>query len=262
MMPFSNIRVQWSQFLHQGLIWSLGSHGFWDEVVGLIFPLLYVKLSLSPHLTSFKVFPLFLVFCGLNLKCPGVGVLFVCFPVWCSLSFLDLWFDIAAAAAAAAKKLQSCPTLCDSIDSSPPGYPVPGILQARTLEWVAISFSNAGKWKVKVKSLSHVWLLATPFDINLRKFVVIVASNISFRFLVFPLYLCNTFSVRFSHSVMSDSLWPHEMQHTRPPCQSPTPGAYSNSCPSSRWCHPTVSSSVVPVSSHLQSFPASGSFME
>ena len=65
-------------------------------------------------------------------------------------------------AAAAAKSLQSCPTLCDPIDGSPPGFPVPGILQARTLEWVAISFSNAWKWKVKVKSLSCVRLLATP----------------------------------------------------------------------------------------------------
>ena len=68
-----------------------------------------------------------------------------------------------ATAAAAAKSLQSCPTLCDPIDGSPPGSPVPGILQARTLEWVAISFSNAWKWKVKVKSLSHVRLLATPW---------------------------------------------------------------------------------------------------
>ena len=67
------------------------------------------------------------------------------------------------AAAAAAKSLQSCPTLCDSMDCSPPGSPVPGILQARTLEWVAISFSNAWKWKVKVKWLSHVRLLATPW---------------------------------------------------------------------------------------------------
>ena len=65
-------------------------------------------------------------------------------------------------AAAAAKSLQSCPTWCDPIDGSPPGSPVSGILQARTLEWVAISFSNAWKWKVKVKSLSLVWLLATP----------------------------------------------------------------------------------------------------
>ena len=68
-----------------------------------------------------------------------------------------------AAAAAATKSLQSCSTLCDPIDRSPPDSPVPGILQARTLEWVAISFSNAWKWKVKVKSLSRVWLFATPW---------------------------------------------------------------------------------------------------
>ena len=66
-------------------------------------------------------------------------------------------------AAAAAKSLQLCPTLCDPIDGSPPGSPVPGILQARTLECVAISFSNAWKWKVKVKSLSRVWPSATPW---------------------------------------------------------------------------------------------------
>ena len=66
-------------------------------------------------------------------------------------------------AAAAAKSLQSCPTPCDPIDGSPPGPAVHGILQARTLEWVAISSSNAWKWKVKVKSLSHVRLLATPW---------------------------------------------------------------------------------------------------
>ena len=64
---------------------------------------------------------------------------------------------------AAAKSLQSCPTLCDPIDGSPPGSPIPGVLQARTLEWVAISFSNAWKWKVKVKSLSRIQLLATPW---------------------------------------------------------------------------------------------------
>ena len=67
-------------------------------------------------------------------------------------------------------------------------------------------------------------------------------------------------SVQFSQSVMSNSLWPHGLQHSRPPCPSPTPGAYSNSCPSCRWCHPTISSSVVPFSSCLQSFPAPGSF--
>ena len=70
--------------------------------------------------------------------------------------------EIWSARAAAAKSLQPCPTLCDPIDGSPPGSPVPGILQARTLEWVAISFSDEGKWKMKVKSLSCVRLLATP----------------------------------------------------------------------------------------------------
>ena len=66
-------------------------------------------------------------------------------------------------------------------------------------------------------------------------------------------------SVQFSRSVVSDSLWLHGLQHTRPPCPSPTPRVCSNSCPSSQWCHPTISSSVVPFSSCLQSFPASGS---
>ena len=103
-------------------------------------------------------------------------------------------------AAAAAKSLQLCPTLCD-----PPSSTAPGILQARTLEWGAIAFS-------------------------------------------------------VSHSVMSKSLWPHGLQHTRLPCPSPNPETCSNSCPSSQWCHPTISSSVIPFSSCLQSFPASGSF--
>ena len=67
-------------------------------------------------------------------------------------------------------------------------------------------------------------------------------------------------SVQFSRSVMSDSLRPHELQHARPPCPSPTPGVYSNSCPSSQWCHPAISSSVVPFSSCPQSLPASGYF--
>ena len=78
------------------------------------------------------------------------------------LARLQVWF-IPTAAAAAAESLQSCPTLCDPIDGSPPGSAIPGILQARTLAWVAISFSNAWKWKVKVKSLSCVWLFATPW---------------------------------------------------------------------------------------------------
>ena len=67
-------------------------------------------------------------------------------------------------------------------------------------------------------------------------------------------------SVQFSCSVVSDCLWPHESQHTRPPCPSPTPGVHLNSCPSSQWCHPAISCSVVPFSSCRQSLPASGSF--
>ena len=77
--------------------------------------------------------------------------------------FLQIFASMltVSSAAAAVKRLQSCPTLCNPICGSPPGFPVPGILQARTLEWVAIFFSNAWKWKVKMKLLSHVWLLAT-----------------------------------------------------------------------------------------------------
>ena len=89
---------------------------------------------------------------------------------WCHLTilssvvpFYSSFQSFSASAAAAAKSLQSCPTLCDPIDSSPPGSTVPGILQARTLEWVAISFSSTWKWKGKVKSLSCVRLFATPW---------------------------------------------------------------------------------------------------
>ena len=83
------------------------------------------------------------------------------------------------------------------------------------------------------------------------------------------MFICFTFlesaykwfsSVQFSCSVVSDSLWPHESQHARPPCPSPAPRVYPNPCPSSRWCHPAISSSIVPFSSCPQSFPALGSF--
>ena len=88
---------------------------------------------------------------------------------------------------------------------------------------------------------------------NLLNFDTYIIKLIS----VLNLYLS---SVQFSRSVMSDSLWPHELQHARPPCPSPTPGVQTNSRPSSRWCHPAISSSVVPFSSCPQSLPASGSF--
>ena len=99
----------------------------------------------------------------------------------CSVVCNFLW-----SCAAAAKSLQSCPTLCDPRDGSPPGSPVPGILQVRTLEWVAISFSNAWKWRVKVKSLSRVWLFATPWTAAYRLLHPwdFLLSNRVFRLLV------------------------------------------------------------------------------
>ena len=90
-----------------------------------------------------------------------------------------------------------------------------------------------------VQSLSHVWLFVSPWKGW------------------FPSWFS---SDQFSCSVVSNSLQPHWLQHTRLPCPSPTPRACSNSCPSSQWCHPTISTSVIPFSSSLQSFPASGSF--
>ena len=80
---------------------------------------------------------------------------------------------------------------------------------------------------------------------------------------LYDIFLFNQFliqCIQFSHSVVPDSLWPHEPQHARPPCPSPTPGVYSNSCPLSWWCHPAISSSVVPFSSCTQTLPAKGSF--
>ena len=80
-------------------------------------------------------------------------------------------------------------------------------------------------------------------------------------FPIFSSFVCPVFSsVQFNRSVMSDCLQSHGLQHSRPPCPSPTPRVYSNSCPLSQWCHPAISSSVIPFSSHLQSCPASGSF--
>ena len=87
----------------------------------------------------------------------------------------------------------------------------------------------------------------------------ILLPTVTMLYITFP-RLIHLMTVQFSHSVVSDSLRPHESQHARPPCPSPTPGVYSNSCPSNRWCHPTISSSVAPFSSCPQSLPASGSF--
>ena len=96
-------------------------------------------------------------------------------------------------------------------------------------------------------------------DIEYRFLCYTVGPCCCFLKLIYLFYLEDS-SVQFSHSVMSNSLRPHESQHARPPCPSLTPEVYPNSCPSSRWCHPAISSSVVPFSSCPQSLPASGSF--
>ena len=147
--------------------------------------------------------------------------------------------------------------------------------RTRILEWVAISSSNAWKWKVKVKSFSHVRLFTTPWTAwthqappSMRFSRQEYWSGVPFTVMLFSLNSDNMVSlltnqpntVQFSCSVMSDSLRPFEPQQARPPCPSPTPGVYTSLCPSSQWCHPTISSSVVPFSSCLQSFPTSGSF--
>ena len=126
-----------------------------DSQIHIFFPGLYQQhLMPSVHMPTGHP-------CGqLNLKRPTTELSHPSLPSHTARE----WLYFLAGAAAAAKSLQSCPTLSDPIDGSPPGSPVPGILQARTLEWVAISFSNAWKWKFKVKLLSHVRLLATPWN--------------------------------------------------------------------------------------------------
>ena len=117
---------------------------------------------------------------------------------------------------------------------------VHGILQARILGWVTFPFSRRSSQPRDRTQVSR----------TAGGFFTIWATKGSIP----PAW------VQVSRSVMSDSLRPHGLQHTRLPCPSPTLRAYSNSCPFSWWCHPTISSSVIPFSSHLQSFPAAGSF--
>ena len=181
-----------------------------------------------------------------------------------------------------------CLALCNPRDCSLPGPSVHGIFQARILEWVAVYFSRGSfqprdwTWiscvscvgRQVLYQLSHQGSLFSLIRqcLLLGETSLLVTSIHWFYFFyvwyMILLLLCvvlttNTYfklSVKFSHSVVSDSLWPHGLQHARLPCPSPTSKACSNSCPSSRWYHPTISSSVVPFSSHFQSFPASGSF--
>ena len=126
------------------------------------------------------------------------------------------------------------------MDYSLPASSVHGILQERILEWIAIPISRES-------SLSRDW---TWVSCMAGRFSTIWVTKEAIQFS----------SLQFSRSVMSDIWRPHGLQHARLPCPSPAPRAYSNSCPLSQWCHPTISSSVIPFSSHLQSFSASGSF--
>ena len=137
---------------HFKCTWNMYSAAFgWN--------ILRISFKFNGSFRSFKTSIVLLIFCLEHLSIHITGVL--------KSHIINILLSLSAfmyvAAAAAAKSLQSCPTLCDPIDSSPPGSAIPGILQARTLEWVAIAFSSAWKWKVKVKSLSRVRLLATPW---------------------------------------------------------------------------------------------------
>ena len=107
------------------------------------------------------------------------------------------------------------------------------------------------------KARAQAWRAAALSNYQLSCFSI---NRAQVKIFVFVVGTWVPSSVHFSHLVMYDSLQPHGLQHARPPCPSPTPGVYSNSCPLSLWCHPTISSSVIPFSSRLQSFPASGSF--
>ena len=136
-------------------------------------------------------------------------------------------------AAAAAKSLQLCPTLCDPIDSSPPGSTVPGILQARTLEWVTISFSNAWKWKLKVKSLSPAWLFPTPWTADHQAPLPMGFSRQEYwRGLPLPSPGTIKWSIVTFESILllnctvdksCSTLWLHGQQLVRPPCPSLSP---------------------------------------
>ena len=140
------------------------------------------------------------------------------------------------------------------MDCSPPGFSVHGILQAKILEWVVSpSPGDLPDPGIKPRFLAlQANSLPSESPGKVPLFVHILLD------VILPLtFKC--FS-QFGHSVVSDFLWPNEPQHARPSCPSPTPRVHPNPCPLSRWCHPTISSSVFPFSSCPQSFPASGSF--
>ena len=148
------------------------------------------------------------------------------------------------------------------MDCSLPVFSVHGILQARILEWIAMPSSRGSSWR---RDWTQVSCTAGRFFAvwATRKPILILKGSLKAAFGLRK----NTHKVMwlekgllFSHSVMSDSLWPHGLRHARLPRLSPSPEVCSNTWSLSRWCHPTISSSVAPFSSCLQSFPASGSF--
>ena len=171
---------------------------------------------------------------------------------------------------------RSCLTLCDPMNCSLLGSTVHGVFQARVLEWIAISFSGVSSWPRDPTLGSCVSCIAGELSTCWATGEAISWPYVRVYFWTcesFPLICVSIFTpvsycfdhyvvvlVQFSLSVMSDSLWPHGLQHVRPPCPSLTPKACSDSCPLSQWYHPITSSSVFPFSSCLQSFLASGSF--
>ena len=134
------------------------------------------------------------------------------------------------------------------------------------LLWTPIPFSICNEIQPISSYIMVILPQSVPISNRWLTMSIWIFTSIFFRSLHVPSTtctqdICNTFrSVQFSHSVMSDSLWPHGLQHARLPSPSPSSGVCSNSCPLSRWCHPTISSLVVPFSSYPQSFPGSGSF--
>ena len=149
------------------------------------------------------------------------------------------------------------------------------ILKVNSFSWDRICFSSSAAPGLSGLLFSMIENFPIfPYYLSLLLFLLLALISIpplspkrtySWGFCFLPISFGSwtkqlTCSVQFSRSVVSDSLRPHGLQHARPPCPSPTPGVHQNSCPLSRWCHPTISSSVIPFSSCLQSFPASGSF--
>ena len=134
----------------------------------------------------------------------------------------------------------------------------PGVLQSMGLQTVRHDWATELNWtELNWRAILTI-LTSSNFNFDILMSDISNFMHVSFK----PQNMVIFISRRgqFSCSVMSDSLWPHETQHARPPCPSPTPGVYPNPCALSCWCHPTISSSVVPFSSCSQSFPASGSF--